>query len=44
MSDYKTTLNLPSTDFPMRASLPTREPETLAKWQSEHIFQQIRHT
>ncbi len=42
MSDYKTTLNLPSTDFPMRASLPTREPETLAKWQSEHIFQQIR--
>lgn len=42
MSDYKNTLNLPSTDFPMRASLPTREPQTLEKWQASQIFQQIR--
>ena len=42
MSDYKTTLNLPSTDFPMRASLPTREPETLKKWQEQDVYQAIR--
>ena len=30
--DYKETLNLPSTDFPMRASLPKREPEMLGHW------------
>ncbi len=30
--DYKETLNLPETDFPMRANLPTREPEILAQW------------
>ena len=30
--DYKETLNLPSTDFPMRASLPQREPKMLAHW------------
>ncbi len=42
MSDYKATLNLPSTDFPMRASLPTREPETLKQWQQEDLYQTIR--
>jgi isoleucyl-tRNA synthetase len=31
--DYKKTLNLPETDFPMRANLPRREPEILAHWQ-----------
>ncbi len=30
--DYRDTLNLPKTDFPMRANLPNREPEMLAKW------------
>jgi isoleucyl-tRNA synthetase len=30
--DYKTTLNLPVTDFPMRGNLPQREPEILARW------------
>ena len=30
--DYNKTLNLPKTDFPMRASLPQREPEFLKKW------------
>jgi isoleucyl-tRNA synthetase len=42
MSDYKTSLNLPHTDFAMRAGLPTREPQTLANWQAEDIYQQIR--
>ena len=30
--DYKDTLNLPETDFPMRAGLPKREPDWLARW------------
>ena len=30
MADYKATLNLPQTDFPMRGNLPQREPQTLA--------------
>jgi len=30
--DYKNTLNLPQTDFPMRAGLPQREPEILKRW------------
>ena len=36
--DYKRTLNLPQTAFPMRAGLPTREPETLARWQAEGLY------
>ncbi len=36
--DYGKTLNLPNTDFPMRASLPQREPETLKKWEQEDIY------
>ncbi len=32
MSDYKNTLNLPQTDFPMKANLSQREPEILKKW------------
>ena len=32
MSDYKKTLNLPQTAFPMKANLAQREPETLKKW------------
>ena len=31
--DYKETLNLPQTDFPMRGNLPVREPEVIARWQ-----------
>ncbi len=31
--DYKATLNLPKTDFPMKADLPRREPERLARWE-----------
>ncbi|MFO6376974.1 hypothetical protein ACLBYN_31000, partial [Pseudomonas aeruginosa] len=32
MTDYKATLNLPETAFPMKAGLPQREPETLKFW------------
>ncbi|MEW5705907.1 MAG: isoleucine--tRNA ligase [Actinomycetota bacterium] len=40
--DYKVTLNLPKTDFPMKANLPQREPETLKRWQDMNIYDQIR--
>jgi isoleucyl-tRNA synthetase len=39
--DYKATLLLPKTDFPMRAELPKREPAQLAKWSAENIDGQI---
>lgn len=42
MTDYKQTLNLPKTDFPMKASLSNREPKMLAEWQENNIYQQIR--
>jgi isoleucyl-tRNA synthetase len=40
--DYKSTLNLPRTDFPMRAGLPKREPEWLARWESLGIYNRLR--
>nr|NIQ01569.1 class I tRNA ligase family protein [Nitrospinaceae bacterium]NIR55585.1 class I tRNA ligase family protein [Nitrospinaceae bacterium]NIS86019.1 class I tRNA ligase family protein [Nitrospinaceae bacterium]NIT82865.1 class I tRNA ligase family protein [Nitrospinaceae bacterium]NIU45067.1 class I tRNA ligase family protein [Nitrospinaceae bacterium] len=40
--DYKETLNLPQTDFPMKANLTRREPEFLDRWTSENIYGQIR--
>ncbi len=39
---YKSTLLLPATDFPMRGDLPKREPETLARWESEGLYGRIR--
>ncbi len=36
--DYNKTLNLPVTEFPMRAGLPTREPEALENWQKEDVY------
>ena len=36
--DYNKTINLPQTDFPMRAGLPKREPEFLAKWEQDNIY------
>lgn len=39
--DYKDTLNLPKTNFPMRANLPRKEPETLKHWDSVKIYDQI---
>ncbi len=40
--DYKETLNLPKTDFPMRAGLPKREPEWLARWEEIGIYDRLR--
>ncbi|WP_224825277.1 isoleucine--tRNA ligase [Cognatishimia sp. MH4019] len=40
--DYKDTLNLPKTDFPMRAGLPKREPEWLARWAEIGIYDKLR--
>ncbi len=43
MTDYKHTLNLPVTDFPMKANLANREPEMLKRWQEQDLYQQIRN-
>jgi len=40
--DYRDTIFLPQTDFPMRAGLPKREPEFLARWEKEEIFSKLR--
>ncbi len=40
--DYKETLNLPRTRFPMRANLPVREPEILARWEKMGLYQKLR--
>lgn len=42
MSDYKDTLNLPRTDFPMRADLANREPARLEKWRELDLYRAIR--
>ncbi|MBS9780970.1 MAG: isoleucine--tRNA ligase [Gammaproteobacteria bacterium] len=42
MSDYKSTLNLPKTDFPMRGNLAQREPKMLADWQANKIYEKQR--
>ncbi len=41
-TDYKKTLNLPSTGFPMKGNLAQREPERLKKWTQAELYQQIR--
>jgi isoleucyl-tRNA synthetase len=40
--DLKQTINLPRTDFPMKANLPVAEPKMLAHWQETGIYRQIR--
>ena len=40
--DYKSTLNLPVTDFPMRAGLPKREPEWLEHWAKIDVYDTLR--
>ena len=40
--DYSKTLNLPRTNFPMRARLPEKEPEILKFWQEERVYSKIR--
>jgi isoleucyl-tRNA synthetase len=42
MTDYKATLNLPNTSFPMKANLASREPQILKKWQEQDVYQTIR--
>ena len=42
MKDYKDTLNLPQTAFPMKADLPAREPELLAQWEKMGLYEKIR--
>ncbi|MEX2201712.1 MAG: isoleucine--tRNA ligase [Dongiaceae bacterium] len=41
-TDYKTTVFLPRTDFPMRGNLPEREPEMLARWAAMGLFDRLR--
>lgn len=40
--DYRDTIFLPQTDFPMRAGLPAREPEILARWQKIDLYRRLR--
>ncbi|MDG2260191.1 MAG: isoleucine--tRNA ligase [Paracoccaceae bacterium] len=40
--DYKSTLNLPKTDFPMRAGLPKREPSWLERWEQLDVYGRLR--
>ncbi|HUS06017.1 MAG TPA: isoleucine--tRNA ligase [Bryobacteraceae bacterium] len=40
--DLKKTVNLPRTDFPMKANLPTTEPKLLERWSKEDLYAQIR--
>jgi len=42
MTDYKATLNLPDTEFPMRGNLAQREPEMLKNWQQKDLYKAIR--
>jgi len=40
--DYSKTLYLPETEFPMRAGLPQKEPETVARWQQMGLYKKLR--
>src|SRR3954452_16282674 len=42
MTEWKDTLNLPRTDFPMKANLQVAEPQALARWQGMHLYERIR--
>ena len=42
MPEWKDTVNLPRTDFPMKANLPTAEPEALKRWEDMNLYGQIR--
>ncbi len=44
MEDYKSTLNLPATGFPMKANLANKEPLRQRKWQEERLYQEIRRS
>ena len=40
--DLKSTINLPKTNFPMKANLPQNEPKALARWEQMGIYERIR--
>ena len=42
MTDYKQTLNLPETEFPMRGNLAKREPDMLATWEADDWYRQVQ--
>lgn len=42
MTDYKTTLNLPNTKFPMKGNLANREPEMLKAWEADDLYGKLR--
>src|ERR1044072_9068878 len=42
MPEWKNTVNLPRTDFPMKANLQIAEPEAIARWDSMDLYGQIR--
>ncbi|MEM9683623.1 MAG: isoleucine--tRNA ligase, partial [Pseudomonadota bacterium] len=42
MTDYKDTIQLPRTEFPMKAGLPKREPELLARWAEIELWEKLR--
>jgi isoleucyl-tRNA synthetase len=42
--DYRDTLNLPKTDFPMKADLPKREPAILKQWEEKKIYDRMRES
>ena len=42
--DLKLTLNLPKTEFPMKANLPQNEPKMLAHWEKIHVYEKIRES
>ena len=42
MAEWKDTLNLPRTDFPMKANLQTAEPQALARWEAMGLYDRIR--
>ncbi len=44
MRDWKETLNLPRTDFPMKANLPVTEPATIARWDQSGLYARIRES
>ncbi|HZD24922.1 MAG TPA: class I tRNA ligase family protein, partial [Alphaproteobacteria bacterium] len=43
-TDYKDTLFLPRTDFPMKAGLPKLEPALLKRWDEEDLFRRLRES
>ena len=40
--DWRSTVFLPKTDFPMKAGLPQKEPGILARWEAEDLYGQLR--